>query len=267
MLEPKDETVTEGGGQQAAPLPLVRKIAVCGTSMSTFADIPVHEPDWEIWTWGHGAAGPPPRITRYFELHRYDIVAHQNPPFTKKLETVGFPIYTFAPVPQWPTHKILPRARLEDRFGKEFLNSQAAWALAQAIDELRPQEFMHLWHQMPGVIGVFGIDAALAEEYEYQRQAIQHFVRLGRELGLDVGIAADSDLHITWPTYPDNMDGQLGARMVERRHDLRRNRAEIAKSLKALELELARYDAKLEEMEWHCKYHGIYDAGRRNTGP
>ena len=222
--------------------------------MSTFDTAPVHDPSWEIWTWGNGMGGVCPRITRYFEVHRYDIVHARNPEHTEFLKTVKFPIYTFGPT-LWPTAIPYPRQRIEERFGPEFLNSQAAWALALAIDELRPESGPYV----DGMIGIFGVDAALGEEYAYQRQAIQHFIRMGRALHIEIGVATDSDLNIVWPTYPDNMDGQLGSRIVERRADIRQHLKIARASLQSLQLDIAKHEGMLEQIDWQARYHGVYN--------
>ena len=145
------ETTGDGGGQLAAPA-FVRKVCLLGTSVSTFQMAPVHDQEWEIWTWGNGLLGLPPRITRYFELHEPRYFLLNNSGHYDLMRTAKFPIRTLYDAPDWPTATKLPRAIIEERFGTELLTSTIAWALACCILE------------QVSVIGIYGIDAACNDD-------------------------------------------------------------------------------------------------------
>lgn len=84
--------------------------------------------------------------------------------------------------PDIPKCKVFDYASLLAEFGPYHFTSSLAWMLAAAIVK------------KPKVIGIFGVDMAAGEEYDYQRPGMQHFIGEALKRGIQVVLPPESDL-------------------------------------------------------------------------
>lgn len=167
----------------------MKKIAIIGTCPSSKDLAPYDDDSWEIW--GCSPAGMEmPRVDQWFELHRYIPGGVSFPQtycdFLAKLECV---VWTAGPVPQIPTHEILPVEELVDNWGPYYFTSSIAWMMAMAI-EMNPEE-----------IKLYGVDMAATTEYTSQRFGCHFFAQQAVMRGIKVSVPAESDLFCPAPLY------------------------------------------------------------------
>lgn len=163
----------------------MRRIAIVGSALS-FVDAPFHRVGWEIWTTSPNMYEHLPRTDRHFEIHGTEALTKRG--YMEWL--AGVDVWSFQPIIAIAT--IYPRARIEARFGTEFLTSTIAWMQALAIDE------------GTDVIGLWGVEMAIDEEYRAQRPGVKHFMGMARELGIETVLPNGCTLLDEPPSYPDN---------------------------------------------------------------
>lgn len=133
------------------------KIAVCGSAPSSahlapYADksaqqfaegrVPTHPgkhegEDWEIWGCSPGLYGVAPRVTRWFELHRWEPgAAWFSPEYVQYLKNFKGPVYTGGPIPEIPNHVVYPIEAVENQFSAFFLTSSLSLMAALAIQTI-----------------------------------------------------------------------------------------------------------------------------------
>lgn len=182
------------------------KVAILGKS-PTRQEAPFDDPSWTIWGVGlafpgdevnvapDGARVPMGRWDAWFEIHD---MRDRNPETTSPMHAKAFewlrgqtkPIYTLGTM-DVPAAVPLPRAELEQRFGKYFLRNTVCWAMAYAL------------HTGASEIGLWGIDQRHGREYERERHGVQHFVYLARALGVPVFLPETCALRRVPKPYPD----------------------------------------------------------------
>lgn len=165
-----------------------------GTAPS-FSKAPFADESWEIWATGQAAAEKLPRLSRFYELHAPSADHMSIPGFRDWLAKQT--VYSFHPVT--PDAKPYPRAEVEAAFGGTFggvmLSSSIAWMLAHCLHE----------GMGPGdMVGVFGVDMLIEEEYGYQRAGCLHFLDKLDRAGVSVVLPPESGLLLNPKPYPNN---------------------------------------------------------------
>ncbi len=133
------------------------KIAVCGSAPSSAHLAPYQDQsaqafaqgrvptnpgqyfndEWEIWGCSPGLYGIAPRVTRWFELHRWEPgAAWFSPEYVQYLKNFKGPVYTGGPIPEIPNHVVYPIEQVEDTFSAFFLTSSLSLMAAVAILEI-----------------------------------------------------------------------------------------------------------------------------------
>lgn len=167
------------------------KIAIVGGAPSSCNLAPIGDLSWEIWVCSPGNFGLP-RVDAWFELHSLDRKwVSGNEPYIEAL-TKHPRVYIAKPDPRLPNGVIYPKDAIlakYNRFHHSFFSSSPAWMLAFAIEQ-RPEE-----------IGMWGIDMAAAEEYEYQRPGCHFFMGIAEAHGIKLTVPPQSDIMETHPLY------------------------------------------------------------------
>ncbi len=132
--------------------PEERKIAVCGSAVSSVGLVPYNDPTWEIWACSPANKGAP-RVDVWFELHNPDLKIREG-----LLEWMNWlkeqPIvYMQKAYPGYKGAREFPLAEIMKRWGPFWWTSQLAYMMALAIE------------QNPKVIGLYGVDMAANSEY------------------------------------------------------------------------------------------------------
>jgi len=179
-----------------------KKIAIIGKAPSSRNLAPYDDQSWQIWTLSNlVAAKEVPRWDVQFEIHGWPYLQaarngdlylnwlgqeHQNPIYVAELR------------PEIPSGVLFPKDEIIRRFGTYF-NNTVSWMMAFAIT-LEPEE-----------IGVWGVDMAMATEYEAQRPSCEFFLGWIRGAGIKLHVPPESDLLKTPRLYGFDADGGLMA--------------------------------------------------------
>jgi len=169
---------------------------------------------WEIWGCSPGFWGVAERTTRWFEVHRWEPGAPWlSPEYTSFLRAFRGIVYTGGPVPEITNHVVYPLERVEAEFSSYFLSSSLSLMFALAIfeiedlrakrragpEKLPPDELKRL--DLEDTIGLWGVDMAANEEYQYQRPGCQFFILEAMRRNIGVYLPPESDLMRPLPVY------------------------------------------------------------------
>jgi hypothetical protein len=152
---------------------------------------PFGDVNWEIW-----ACSPQnfsaPRIDAWFELHSLDRKwVPGNEPYVQVLSNHPR-VYIAAADPRLPNGLIYPVEEVLSQYPQKhrtFFTSSVAWMMALAIE------------QKPTEIGLWGIDMAAGNEYEYQRPGVHYFMGVAEEMGIKITVPPQSDILEVHPLY------------------------------------------------------------------
>lgn len=163
--------------------------------------IPFASDQWEIWGCSPGVYGVAERMTRWFELHRWEPgQAWFSPEYCDFLRAFRGPLYTTEVIPELKSSVRLPRERIVQEFGPYFLTSSLSFMFAMAILAIEDRRTSGR-DDVEDQIGLWGVDMAATEEYGYQRAGCQFFMREAQRRGIAVVLPPESDLHRPMPMY------------------------------------------------------------------
>lgn len=163
--------------------------------------IPFGNERWEIWGCSPGVYGVAERMTRWFELHRWEPgQAWFSPEYCDFLRAFRGPVYTTEVIPEIKASVRLPRERVVEEFGPYFLTSSLSFMFAMAILAIEDRRTSGRTDEQDQ-IGLWGVDMAATEEYGYQRAGCQFFMREAQRRGIAVVLPPESDLHRPMPMY------------------------------------------------------------------
>lgn len=167
-----------------------KKIVLLGTAQSSVSLAPYHDRSWEIWACSVGTASQP-RISRRFELHRWDPKDHNrfDPNYVAYLQRYDGEVYMAQHYPDIPGCRIIDWRGLVRKYSPYFFTSTIAWMFAMAIDE------------EPDAIHLYGIDMGAMTEYKDQRMGLQYFALLAQSKGIDVFAPPEADVFAPAPLY------------------------------------------------------------------
>ncbi len=167
------------------------KICILGSHPASMQLAPFKDINWEIW-----ACSPQnymaPRVDAWFELHSLDRKwVPGNEPYVAALQQHSR-VYVAVPDKRLPNAVIYPKDHILSKYPSKhhtFFTSSVAWMLALAIEQ-RPTE-----------IGMWGVDMAAGDEYEYQRPGCHYFMGVAETLGIKITVPLESDLLELHPLY------------------------------------------------------------------
>lgn len=210
---------------------LLKKIAIVGTAPSSRASAPFPEPgcpfdpeEWQVWCIGLD----PQKITtgwhRWYEIHdpAYLVDKAQNPDYAPSNE---IHVQWLAQAAAKSAHirlkrpsSLIPGAQVMDTeaiarewpgpFAREFRNSTIAWMMAEAIVEGATE------------IGLWGVDMALASEYQSQRSGVFFFLNECFKRGIRVHLPPESDLFFGTGEYPECGENPIARKLTARRREI-----------------------------------------------
>jgi hypothetical protein len=167
------------------------KIAILGSHPASMNLAPFGDVNWEIW-----ACSPQnfkaPRVDAWFELHSLDRKwVPGNEPYIGVIQQHSR-VYIAVPDERLPNGIIYPKDEIlaeYPRLHHGMFSSSCAWMLALAIA------------QKPDEIGIWGIDMAAGDEYEYQRPGVHYFMGIAEDIGIKITVPPQSDILEVHPMY------------------------------------------------------------------
>lgn len=281
------------------------KIAVMGSAPSSVAQAPFadnklqafrqgpvqHYPplphaneEWDIWGCSPGLFGAATRMTRWFELHRWEPGQPWfSPEYVQWMQAFNGPVYVGGQIPDHamrPQNAVIyPLKEIDEEFSCFFLTSSLALMQALAIltiEDLRKlrkiraagnlagtEEFGRLraWG-MPeaqlhaeiakedddDTIGLWGVDMSANEEYARQRPGCWYFGLQTLERGIGLYYPPESDLMIPEPVYGlsewDHSYIKATVRMKELTARLQRSQAQMGEAQREMDRMVGAIDAE-----------------------
>jgi hypothetical protein len=203
------------------------KIALLGSHPASCHLAPYGDVSWEIW-----ACSPQnysqPRIDAWFELHSLDRkCCPGNEPYIQALQQHSR-VYIAAPDPRLPNGVLYPKDHILAQYPKKhhtFFSSSVAWMFALALEQ-KPQE-----------IGMWGIDMAAGEEYEYQRPGCHYFMGLAEEMGIKLTVPPQSDIVELHPLYGFKEQWRSYWKMKAREQEIDGRISSLSKKIASAEAE------------------------------
>jgi hypothetical protein len=233
---------------------MARKIAICGTSLTTRHLAPWDQMDYELWTLGKNYKHPRQGKLRHYELHGLtDGYNRWSPEYCKWLSGGTHETWIQKTDSRIPNGKIFPLDAILDHFPRRYLTCQIAQILAHAIYE----------HQVRGKkiesIGIYGCDlaqdSAIREkcEYTWQRPSVEYFCGY-------IDAMPDVELHIPRQSdicksgfvyaYEDEAMSALRAMSNQRDEELAQRMQNIEQDMQRLSYTKGILAGAQENMRW-----------------
>lgn len=201
------------------------------------------EDEWEIWGCSPALAGVARRVTRWFELHRWEPgQTWFQPAYMNYLREFRGPVYVGGPVPieDIPNQVPYPKHEVVDAFTSYFLTSTPALMMALAlleIDKIRAENPDHDPNE--DVIALFGVDMAAGEEWNWQRPGCIHFILEALRRNIGVYVPPESCLLIPMPIYALSEWDHKYIRMTQRARELADREKELRQGFESYREQLS----------------------------
>lgn len=221
------------------------KIALVGTCPSSRMLAPYKDHSWDIWACSpDNGYGRLPRVSAWFELHG-DLAWGESaewgaPRYVAWLNEQSFPV--------WAIDKsiiknasVFPKDMLVKKFGYYFFTSTFAWAFAFALTK------------QVKTIGLYGIDMSVNSEYAYQRPALQHFIWLAAQAGVQVIAPDESDILQPPALYGYADATPMGRKLAVRERELQARVDAMRRQKDELDMNIAFLDGALEDVDYTRK--------------
>ena len=222
--------------------PLIRKIAVCGSAVSSAQLAPFHDPEWEIWSCSP-ANKHMPRVDVWFELHNPDVKAQEGlGEWMDWLKTKPV-VYMQRAYEGYPGARQYPLSAIVQKWGPFWWTSQLAFMLALAIE------------QNPTHIGLFGVDMAANSEYNQQRLACQYFLQhiVNRD-DMQLMVPPESDIMEPAPMYGYCESSRQWRKYYARKNELNNRVGALRAEAEAKSREAAHLVGALDDMEYQLAH-------------
>lgn len=122
---------------------------------------PFASDNWEIWGCSPGVYGVAERMTRWFELHRWEPgQTWFSPEYCDFLRAFRGTLYTTEVIPELKSSVRLPRERIVEEFGPYFLTSSLSFMFAMAIFAIEDDRAGRTKVGEEDQIGLWGVDMA-----------------------------------------------------------------------------------------------------------
>lgn len=201
-----------------------KRIALLGSAPSSVRLAPLKDPSWVIWACSPGAYAiiGQERMFQpgdaFFELHRWEPpvigdpsrqVTWFSPEYVQFLAQFKGNVWMTERVEAIRNAQRLPREALIAKYGPFFWTSSLAWMLAMAMEDPEVEE-----------IGLFGVDMAAREEYQFQKPGCLHFITIALQRGIQVTVPPESDLLQPQPLYGVSEWSPMMVKLTARRKEL-----------------------------------------------
>ena len=144
------------------------RIALIGSAPSSVRFGPYDDGSWQIWGCSPGAQPFARRVNAWFEIHRWEppngytgLKPWFMPDYLSWLASLQCPVYMIEPVPQLPNSVAYPKDAMLEEFGPYYMASSLSWMVCLAVAAGAKE------------IGLWGVDMAAREEWNFQRTALQ----------------------------------------------------------------------------------------------
>jgi len=212
------------------------------------------EGDWDIWCCSPGAWSASPRITRFFELHRWEPGAPWfSPEYCQFLRDFKGPVYVGGSIPEIKNAVLYPIDRIEEKFSSYFLTSSLALMMALAIDEIEEVRKQPSHDSEDDVIGLWGVDMAANEEWAYQKPGCQFFVLEAMRRGIGVYLPPESDVMRPMPVYGISEWDHNYIKLTARSREMNASLQEKAKTKLENEMNAAAVQGELHALDYFVK--------------
>ena len=193
-----------------------KKIAIVGKAPSSRGLAPYGDESWEIWTLADLVpCKQAPRWDRHFEVHPWTWFTQRGDAYWPWLKTIrDKPIMAFWEHPELPSIELIPWRKITEKYGR-YLTNTVSWQIAMAIEE------------EPDEIGIWGVDMAQDTEYAHQRPSCEWLIGWAMGAGINVTVAAESDLMKCSNLYGLETDsGQRLTKWQAKRDEFARRRSQ-----------------------------------------
>ena len=133
----------------------------------------------------------------------------------------------------WRTNTVIPRDKLEEKYGRTWFSSSISWLCAEAIEEGGTD------------IGLWGIDLEAGEEYLSQYYGCRHFIDVARLIGINIYLPKGCGLSREPRAYPERYETDLALHCERKAKFLRDNMARMEGEVEGLRTELLRTEGRL----------------------
>jgi hypothetical protein len=221
---------------------MTKKIALIGSAPSSVTLAPFTDDSWTIWGCSPGAYPHIKRCDRFFELHRRE---PGKPWFAREyvefLANLKCPVTVVEPWPELPTYSLLPKDELIRKFGPYVFKSSLSWMMAMAVMEGATE------------IGLWGVDMAAREEWQFQRTALQCLMwRIQEEpYNCSVTLPPESDLWMPGGLYGLQEVDPHHIKVLKRRDELEDRRKVARHNLGIAQREADFLDGAYDDNEYH----------------
>lgn len=165
------------------------KVAIIGSAPSSVQLAPYNDLSWRIWSVSPGAYPHVKRCDVHFEVHRWeppDGYTGPKPWFT--VEYIDWmrkvpQVFMIEPVPELPNSIAYPKDAILEQFGPYWQTSTVTWMVCLAVAAGAKE------------IGLWGIDMAAVEEWQFQRTGLQCLLwYVHKHYGVKITLPPESDL-------------------------------------------------------------------------
>jgi hypothetical protein len=223
------------------------KIALVGACPSSQMLAPFDDPDWEIWSCGPNVLNKIPRVDVAFEIHA-DLAWQYQMEFEAAyipwLQQQNFKKFYVQRTDLFPKGIRYPKEEMVQEFGPYWFTSTFAWMMALAITST----------SRPEVIGLFGLDLSVGDEYKVQKPGVIRFVEMAMGRGIPVYVPPEADVLRPPPLYGYAPATPMGRKLWVREREIRKRREdrkkELAKTTRQLQYEIDHLGGTLDDLEY-----------------
>lgn len=203
------------------------KVALIGSAPSSIRLAPYHDSSWQVWGCSPGAYGviPKGRSNIWWELHRYEPGQTWFSPEYCQFLAAHPKVMMAEKRPEIPNSEVMDIDYLVKKYSPYFFTSSLAWMMAHAIEMGATK------------IGLWGVDMAATEEYGYQRAGCQFFAIVAQQLGIEVGVAPESDLFRPNQLYGVDEIKHSSIKLLSRKRELEQRLAVSQQNLENIKQE------------------------------
>jgi hypothetical protein len=181
--------------------PKRKKVAILGTVPHKLM-APFNNDEFEIWAIAHACLGDPlPRVTRIFEIHKWDEVVKWGSPqaWAKHNDVPVYLIEAREDVPQsvaFPFDRIAKQFKIFNDREECMMTNSISWMIGLAIDEGFDE------------IHVYGVNMSHSSEYGFQKPSCEYYLGLAKGMGKTVYVPTESDLCKSFYLYGKDEEKQ-----------------------------------------------------------
>jgi len=230
-----------------------KRVALVGSAPSSVSLAPYRDDSWFIVGCSPGAYGHAgPHSDAWMEIHRWEpqVAGHAgtgkpwfSPEYCEFLTRFDGAVYMLDQLPpEVPNATLVPHMEVMDEFGPYFFTSSLSWMMAQAI-------------LTPGVeeIGMWGVDMAANEEYEWQRPGLQFFIQEAIKRGIKVTVPPESDLLQPALWYGISENEPMFIKFQERQRELQGRKAQCEQIIASKTSEMHFLNGALDNISYTMK--------------